>query len=60
MCIRDSLTVEKAWDDDGNASGIRPPSVDMQLLKDGEPFGDQMCIRDRVVMVLARLGVEAS
>lgn len=40
------LTVEKAWDDDGNASGIRPPSVDMQLLKDGEPFGDPVTLSE--------------
>ncbi len=34
-----SLTVVKAWDDSGNQDGIRPESVTVRLLADGEDTG---------------------
>ena len=40
------LTVTKAWDDDGNSKGIRPTTVEMQLLKDGRPFGDPVTLSE--------------
>ena len=33
-----ALAVEKVWDDENNADGIRPESVAVQLLADGEPY----------------------
>ena len=38
------LKVTKAWADDGNAKGLRPASVQMQLLKDGAPCGDPVAL----------------
>ncbi|MBO5476791.1 MAG: Cna B-type domain-containing protein [Clostridia bacterium] len=32
------LAVEKVWDDEDDADGIRPDSVAVQLLADGEPY----------------------
>lgn len=40
------LTVTKAWDDDDNSQGIRPTTVEMQLLKDGQPFGDPVILSE--------------
>ena len=41
-----SLSAEKVWDDDDNAKGMRPGSVRLQLLKDGEPFGDPVTVNE--------------
>lgn len=40
------LTVTKAWDDDDNSQGICPTTVEMQLLKDGQPFGDPVTLSE--------------
>ena len=34
------ITVEKVWEDDSNQDGVRPDSIKVQLLADGEPEGD--------------------
>ena len=41
-----SYSVSKAWSDDNNRDGIRPSSVKVQLLADGEPFGDPVDVTD--------------
>ena len=35
-----SLTINKVWDDEDNRDGKRPSSINVQLYKDGEVFGD--------------------
>lgn len=40
------LSVTKAWDDDDNSKGYRPQNVQLQLLKDGEPFGDPVTVNE--------------
>ncbi len=37
-----SLTVVKAWDDSGNQDGIRPESITVELLADGEKTGKEL------------------
>jgi hypothetical protein len=36
----DALTVVKEWDDVNNSAGIRPLSIEVQLLADGEELGE--------------------
>ena len=38
--LLDKLTVTKIWDDDGNRDGVRPSSIRVQLLADGEAYGN--------------------
>lgn len=40
------FTVEKVWDDADDADGLRPDSLDIQLLADGEPYGDPVTITE--------------
>lgn len=35
----EKLTMTKIWDDDNNRDGIRPESIDVKLLANGEPCG---------------------
>ena len=35
-----TVTAGVAWDDNGNATGAYPDSVSLQLLRDGQPYGD--------------------
>lgn len=39
-----SLSVEKIWDDDDNNDGLRPESVTLTLLKNGQPYGDKLTL----------------
>ena len=41
---RTSVSVSKSWDDNNNQDGIRPASAEVQLLKDGVPFGDPITL----------------
>lgn len=41
---RTSVSVSKSWDDNNNQDGIRPASAEVQLLKDGLPFGDPITL----------------
>lgn len=37
-------SVLKAWDDDGDSAGNRPSSITVQLLRDGEEYGDPVTL----------------
>ncbi len=39
-----SVSVVKTWDDDNNADKIRPESIQVQLLADGQPSGEVVTI----------------
>ncbi len=39
-----SVTVNKFWDDENNQDGLRPDSIRVQLLADGEPLGDEVLV----------------
>lgn len=39
-----SKSVQKVWDDDGNRDGLRPDSIGVQLLADGEPVGGTVAL----------------
>ncbi|MDO4459165.1 MAG: Cna B-type domain-containing protein [Clostridia bacterium] len=38
--------VMKVWDDNGDEAGVRPESVTVQLLRDGEPYGAPVELND--------------
>lgn len=40
----DELTMTKVWADDDNRDGVRPDSIDVQLLANGEPCGDVVTV----------------
>ncbi len=42
-----TVTVTKKWDDGEDADGIRPESVEVQLLAGGEPSGDPVTLNER-------------
>ncbi len=39
-----NITAEKTWADDNNNDGLRPEFITVQLLKDGDPYGDPVMI----------------
>ncbi len=41
-----SVTVTKAWEDENNKDGIRPASIQVQLLADGKPIGDAVTLSE--------------
>lgn len=40
------LTVQKQWADDADRDGLRTESVEVQLLRDGEPVGDPVTLSE--------------
>ncbi len=40
-----NVTVDKVWEDADDQDGIRPESVSVQLLADGEPYGDPVTLQ---------------
>jgi len=42
--ITTTVTVEKEWRDNGNADGNRPETLQVQLMADGEAFGDPVTL----------------
>ena len=43
-----SITVKKVWDDNNNERELRPEAIEVQLLKDGEPYGNPMVLDQNV------------
>ena len=39
-----NLNVSKMWDDDDDRDGLRTPNVTMQLLRNGEPYGEPVTL----------------
>ena len=42
--ITKNISVVKVWDDQGNADGIRPASIEVQLYADGKPHGKKVTL----------------
>ncbi len=40
------FTANKVWDDDDNRDGLRPESIEIQLYKNGEPYGDAVTLSE--------------
>ena len=41
-----TITVTKEWEDSNDQDGLRPESIKVQLLKNGEPFGDEIELKE--------------
>ena len=41
-----TVTVTKEWEDSNDQDGLRPESIKVQLLKNGEPFGDEIELKE--------------